>query len=58
MSATLRIERVVTRGTFALDGSTWDVDNNIWLIGDDIDFVIIDAALMHNRSSTWSPAER
>jgi len=40
----LRIERVVTRGTFALDGGTWEVDNNIWLVGDDSDVVIIDAA--------------
>ncbi|MEU4344922.1 MBL fold metallo-hydrolase [Nocardia sp. NPDC023852] len=40
----LRIERVVTSGTFSLDGGTWEVDNNIWLIGDDTDVVIIDAA--------------
>jgi glyoxylase-like metal-dependent hydrolase (beta-lactamase superfamily II) len=39
-----RIERVVTKGTFALDGGTWEVDNNIWLVGDDNDVVIIDAA--------------
>ncbi len=44
MSATLRIERVVTTGTFALDGGSWEVDNNIWLIGDDSDVVIVDAA--------------
>ena len=44
MSATLRIERVLTTGTFALDGGTWEVDNNIWLIGDDSDVVIVDAA--------------
>jgi hypothetical protein len=30
VSAPLRIERVVTQGTFALDGGTWDVDNDIW----------------------------
>ncbi|WP_406273945.1 MBL fold metallo-hydrolase [Nocardia sp. NBC_00881] len=40
----LRIERVVTSGTFSLDGGTWEVDNNIWLIGDDTDVVIVDAA--------------
>ncbi|GAB19789.1 hypothetical protein GOEFS_095_00240 [Gordonia effusa NBRC 100432] len=39
-----RIDRVVTSGTFSLDGGTWDVDNNIWLIGDDEEVVIIDAA--------------
>ena len=40
----LRVERVVTSGTFALDGGQWDVDNNVWLIGDDSDVVIVDAA--------------
>ncbi|AKK10227.1 MBL fold metallo-hydrolase [Corynebacterium uterequi] len=40
----LRIDHVVTSGTFALDGGQWDVDNNIWLVGDDHDVIIIDAA--------------
>ena len=44
MSGALRVDRVVTSGTFALDGGTWDVDNNIWLIGDDDEVVIVDAA--------------
>ncbi|MBP2184225.1 MBL fold metallo-hydrolase [Amycolatopsis magusensis] len=44
MSGGLRIERVVTTGVFALDGGTWDVDNNVWLVGDDDEVVIIDAA--------------
>jgi glyoxylase-like metal-dependent hydrolase (beta-lactamase superfamily II) len=39
-----RIERVVTHGTFELDGGSWDVDNNIWLLGDDTEVVIVDAA--------------
>ena len=38
------VERVVTSGTFSLDGGTWDVDNNVWLIGDDDEVVVIDAA--------------
>ncbi|MHA7304733.1 MBL fold metallo-hydrolase [Arthrobacter sp. TMN-49] len=38
-----RIERLVTSGTFSLDGGTWDVDNNVWLVGDDHECVIIDA---------------
>jgi len=38
------IDRVVTHGTFELDGGSWEVDNNIWLIGDDDDVVVIDAA--------------
>ena len=40
----LRIDRVVTSGTFSLDGGTWDVNNNVWLIGDDTDVVVVDAA--------------
>ena len=40
----LRIECVVTAGIFELDGGTWDVENNIWLIGDDTDVLVIDAA--------------
>lgn len=40
----LRIDHVVTSGTFALDGGEWDVDNNIWIVGDDSEVYIIDAA--------------
>jgi glyoxylase-like metal-dependent hydrolase (beta-lactamase superfamily II) len=39
-----RIEKVVTSGTFSLDGGTWDVENNVWLIGDDHEVLVIDAA--------------
>jgi glyoxylase-like metal-dependent hydrolase (beta-lactamase superfamily II) len=38
------IERVVTHGTFELDGGSWEVDNNIWLVGDDSQVVVFDAA--------------
>jgi glyoxylase-like metal-dependent hydrolase (beta-lactamase superfamily II) len=38
------IDRVVTHGTFELDGGSWEVDNNIWLIGDNSNVVIFDAA--------------
>ncbi|MGP9021739.1 MBL fold metallo-hydrolase [Streptomyces sp. BR1] len=41
---TARIEQLVTSGTFALDGGTWDVDNNVWIVGDDEEAVVIDAA--------------
>ncbi len=41
------IERVVTSGTFTLDGQSFDVDNNIWLVGDDDEVVVIDAAHEH-----------
>ncbi|MET8453797.1 MBL fold metallo-hydrolase [Streptomyces sp. NPDC005209] len=42
--AAARIERLVTSGTFSLDGGTWDVDNNVWIIGDDREAVVVDAA--------------
>ena len=38
------IDRVVTSGVFELDGGSWDVDNNIWLVGDDNDVIVFDAA--------------
>ncbi|MFE7766568.1 MBL fold metallo-hydrolase [Streptomyces sp. NPDC057438] len=41
---TARIERLVTSGTFTLDGGTWEVDNNVWLIGDDEEVLVVDAA--------------
>jgi glyoxylase-like metal-dependent hydrolase (beta-lactamase superfamily II) len=39
-----RIEQLVTSGTFELDGGSWDVDNNVWIVGDDEEAVVIDAA--------------
>ena len=39
-----RIDRIVTHGTFELDGGSWEVDNNIWIVGDDSDVVVFDAA--------------
>ncbi|MGO1392001.1 MBL fold metallo-hydrolase [Agrococcus casei] len=39
-----RIERLVTSGTFSLDGGTWDVDNNVWIVGDDSEVIVIDPA--------------
>lgn len=40
----MSVERVVTSGTFSLDGGTWDVDNNVWLVGDAHEVLVIDAA--------------
>jgi glyoxylase-like metal-dependent hydrolase (beta-lactamase superfamily II) len=40
---TARIDHTVTSGTFSLDGETFDVDNNVWVVGDDAECVIIDA---------------
>ena len=41
---TAALAKVVTSGTFSLDGGTWDVDNNVWIVGDSTDCVVIDAA--------------
>jgi glyoxylase-like metal-dependent hydrolase (beta-lactamase superfamily II) len=39
----VRIDHTVTSGTFSLDGQTFDVDNNVWVVGDDRECVVIDA---------------
>ena len=39
-----RIERLVTSGTFSLDGGTWEVDNNVWIVGDDSEVIVVDPA--------------
>jgi glyoxylase-like metal-dependent hydrolase (beta-lactamase superfamily II) len=41
------IELVTTDGIFALDGGEWEVTNNIWLVGDDREVVVFDAAHDH-----------
>lgn len=38
------IELLNTSGIFALDGGEWSVTNNIWLVGDDSEVIVIDAA--------------
>lgn len=38
-----RVDHGVTSGTFSLDGQTFDVDNNVWVIGDDTECVVVDA---------------
>ncbi|MDE0775593.1 MAG: MBL fold metallo-hydrolase [Nocardioides sp.] len=39
----VRIDHAVVSGTFSLDGETHEVDNNIWVIGDDEECLVIDA---------------
>ena len=39
----VRLDHVVTSGTFSLDGETHQVDNNVWVIGNDQECVVIDA---------------
>ncbi|MEU8248264.1 MBL fold metallo-hydrolase [Nonomuraea sp. NPDC048916] len=38
------LDRVITSGTFSLDGGTWEVDNNVWLVGDAREVIVVDAA--------------
>ncbi|WP_392971701.1 MBL fold metallo-hydrolase [Streptomyces sp. LN245] len=40
----VRVERLTTSGTFSLDGGLWDVENNVWIVGDDHEAIVIDAA--------------
>jgi len=39
-----RIELVRTTGVFSLDGEDFEVENNIWLLGDDHEVLVVDAA--------------
>ena len=38
-----RVDHGVSSGTFSLDGQTFEVENNIWVVGDDTECVVIDA---------------
>ncbi|MER6936744.1 MBL fold metallo-hydrolase [Nocardioides sp. NPDC127514] len=40
---TVRVDHGISSGTFSLDGETFEVDNNIWVVGDDTECVVIDA---------------
>jgi glyoxylase-like metal-dependent hydrolase (beta-lactamase superfamily II) len=41
--ASVRVDHGVTSGTFSLDGQTFEVDNNVWVVGDDRQCVVLDA---------------
>ena len=43
----MAIELVTTDGLFVLDGGEWEVTNNIWLVGNDREVMIFDAAHDH-----------
>jgi glyoxylase-like metal-dependent hydrolase (beta-lactamase superfamily II) len=38
------VERLITSGRFELDGGSWEVDNNVWIVGDENEVIVIDAA--------------
>jgi glyoxylase-like metal-dependent hydrolase (beta-lactamase superfamily II) len=40
---TARVDHGTTSGTFSLDGETHDVENNVWVVGDDTECVVVDA---------------
>ncbi|MBN8883959.1 MAG: MBL fold metallo-hydrolase [Salana multivorans] len=40
---TARIDHGTSSGTFSLDGETFDVENNVWVVGDDTECLVIDA---------------
>jgi hypothetical protein len=42
-----RLDHLVTSGIFSLDGEDFDVDNNIWIVGDGHEAIVIDAAHDH-----------
>ncbi|MGI9602430.1 MAG: MBL fold metallo-hydrolase [Acidimicrobiales bacterium] len=42
-----QVDHVVTSGVFSLDGEDFDVDNNIWIVGDDREVIVVDAAHDH-----------
>ena len=54
----VRVERLVTSGTFELDGGSWEVDNNVWIVGDDKECVVIDPAHDARRIVKSIPRER
>lgn len=46
---TAHIEQIVTSGVFSLDGQDFDVDNNVYVLGDEKEVIVIDAA--HDASA-------
>lgn len=39
----VRVDHGVSSGTFGLDGESFEVENNIWVVGDEVECVVIDA---------------
>lgn len=39
----VRVGHGVSSGTFGLDGESFEVENNIWVVGDEVECVVIDA---------------
>ncbi|MFI5042997.1 MAG: MBL fold metallo-hydrolase, partial [Acidimicrobiales bacterium] len=43
MPSGVRVDHAVAAGTFSLDGETFEVENNVWVIGDEHECIVIDA---------------
>jgi len=43
----VKIELVLTSGIFSLDGEDFEVENNVWIVGDEREVLVIDAAHDH-----------
>lgn len=39
----VRVDHAAASGTFTLDGETFEVENNLWALGDDAECVLVDA---------------
>jgi len=50
---TARVEHLMPGGTFSLDGQTVDVENNVWLLGDDDEVLVVDAP--HDAAAIAAP---
>ncbi len=44
MTTALRVDLVRTTGIFSLDGQDFEVENNVWLVGNDDQVLVVDAA--------------
>src|SRR5215207_2272015 len=40
----MKLDRAITSGTFSIDGEDFEVGNNIWIVGDNHQVIVIDAA--------------
>ena len=43
----MALELVNTSGLFVLDGGSWEVTNNVWIVGDDREVLVFDAGHQH-----------
>ncbi len=43
VAPSFRVDRIVTSGVFSLDGQHFEVENNVWLVGDDERVLVLDA---------------